>query len=117
RAQMRVDEVHTASAEWQESGVAEIEILTGRSGWERVWRRRICIRERVTEIRNLRCRIGCKWIEEQVGKPKEWRLPVVLQVVFGFQNVIEHAESTSKTGLAVPHRIPGEPEAWSPIVP
>jgi hypothetical protein len=52
----------------------------------------------------------------QAGTPHERRLPVVLQIVFSFENVVENAESAAQTHLSVATRVPGKTKARREVV-
>src|SRR5258705_4498973 len=73
---------------------------------------------------------GCEWIgkerkcrvrhtgriKEQAGGSKERRLPIELQVVFAFQDVIEDTEAAANAGFGVAKWVPGKSNARSPVV-
>src|SRR5215813_1157952 len=70
-------------------------------------------------------RIGEKWkrrirdaggIKEQAGAAKERRLPVELQVVLAFQDVIENTEAAADAGFGIAKRIPGKSDARRPVI-
>src|SRR5580765_6209011 len=82
------------------------------------WKRICCSRRTkwVSEGGNSGSLAGGRAREKQTGVAEEWRWSVELKIVFAFQNVVEHSESTTKTGFAVSGDIPRESNARRPVL-
>src|SRR5579864_3449457 len=117
---MWIDKEHSTSAKGQESGGPKINV--GRGRLRRKWIGRASSGKRIGHKSrgggNAAGTTGTDAIgtisEYRAGKAKEWRLPVILQIVLALEHVIEHSYSTADTRL--PIRRPGKTCARSPIV-
>src|SRR6201984_187285 len=83
-------------------------------GWKRIG----CSRrsKRVSEEGNSGSLACGRAREKQTGVAEEWRLSVELQIILALQNVVEHSESTTKTGFAVSGDIPRKANARRPVL-
>ena len=92
---MRIDEKHSAAAEWQKPAspklIFEQEVWRGTDSSSPASRKGPAVR------------IGARRraARENVGETGERRLPIELQIVFAFQDVVEDAQTAPNAGLAV----------------
>src|ERR1039457_1765735 len=111
---MRVHEVNASTAiDGQESSCAKIEIRRRRVRREGIGGGRGT--ERVRKIGRLTILIKSGKVQTHTGK--ERRLAVELQIVFGFEDIVEHSESAADASLAIAARVPRETRAWRPVAP
>src|ERR1039458_7846100 len=111
---MRVHEVNASTAiDGQKSGCAKIEIRRRRVRREGIGSARGT--ERVRKIGRLTILI--KGGKGQTYTGKERRLAVELQIVFGFEDIVEHSESAADAGFGIAARVPRETHARRPVCP
>src|SRR2546430_8675124 len=104
-AQVRIDEIHSATAERQKSISVKIDILGRRSRGERIKLARVC-------ERSAECVERCAWVHEEVRESKEGRLSVKLEIILALENVVENSKPAAHAGPSVFEGIPGKAETW-----